>query len=116
MVITNISGEKIIYPDQKVLPLSLLRRLSSAALTFLKMTGITFLFSLIPILHFVLVPVGFLITALSTWFTWKKSFVVENLEAVCPSCDHKLNISIAGQQLPLRSFCMNCRNMIYINN
>lgn len=116
MVIANQSGEKIIYPNQKILPVGVSKRIKKTALTFVKSAAVTFVFSLIPILHFVLVPVGILVTFWSTLSTWKRFYIFENFELHCPSCDQKSSLPISGHDLPLRTFCVHCRNMIYINN
>lgn len=116
MVITNLSGEKIIYPEQKIVPADGFQRFKKAGTTFLKTISVTILMSFIPVLHFVLVPVGALITLYSTWAAWKMSFVYDNFDLHCPTCDQKFTMAVSGSQLPLRSFCSHCRNMIYVNN
>lgn len=116
MVIANQSGEKIIYPDQKLLPVHFSKRLKKTLITFAKSAGLTFVFSFIPIFHFVLVPVGILATFWSTLSAWRRFYVFEQLELHCPTCDQKSSLPVSGQDLPLRTFCIHCRNMIYINN
>lgn len=116
MVITNLAGEKIIYPQQELSPIHLGVRLKNTLITFAKSAAITALMSLIPVLHFVLVPIGCLLTLISTWFAWKRSYHFEQFEIHCPSCDQKSTASLGGSELPLRTFCPSCRNMVYVTN
>jgi hypothetical protein len=116
MVITNLSGEKIIYPQQQLQPIHFGVRLKNTLVTLAKCLLVTGLFSLIPVLHFVLVPLGLLLTTISTWFSWKRSYHFEQIEIHCPSCDQKSTASLGGSELPLRTFCPSCRNMVYITN
>jgi hypothetical protein len=116
MVITNLAGEKIIYPQQQLLPIRLTTRLKNTLITLIKCSAVTTLMSLIPVLHFVLVPLGCFLTVVSTWFSWKRSYFFEQIEIHCPSCDQKSKASLGGSELPLRTFCPSCRNMVYVAN
>jgi hypothetical protein len=116
MVITNLSGEKIIYPQQKLQPIHLGQRLKKTSFVLAKNLALTGVFAFIPVLHFVLVPAGLLVTAVSTWFSWKRNYSFDQLEIHCPTCDQKSMSSLGGTELPLRTFCPSCRNMVYVNN
>lgn len=116
MVITNLSGEKIIYPHQKLAPRKWSYRLKTVTFTAAKGLAVTLFCTFIPVLHFVLVPIGILLTITFSALAWKRSYDLENFEVHCPSCDQKNTTRIVGTDLPLRTFCPSCRNMIYINN
>ena len=116
MVIANLSGEKIIYPDQKIDTMGTFLRVKKSAITLAKTGGVTVLFALIPVLHFVLVPVGLLVTLLSTWSAWNQAYYLPTFEVHCPTCDKKSPTALAGAELPLRTYCPQCRNLIYITN
>jgi len=116
MVLSTSAGEKIIYPDQKLEPISQSQKMKSTLLTFAKAGGATLLSVFIPVLHFVTVPVGLIVTAFLTYSAYKKKYVLKNFEVHCPNCDKKSTTSVSGSELPLRTFCSHCRHMIYINN
>lgn len=116
MILSSSSGTKIIYPDQKLEPISTFKKLKGASRTFLISGGLTVLSIAIPVLHFVLVPLGILITGVITYFALRKNYQLDNFEVHCPNCDQKSATTVAGASLPLRTFCGHCRHMIYLNN
>lgn len=116
MVITNQAGEKIIYPDIKIEPVAISIRLKKTAMAFLKSAALTVLFVFVPVLHFILVPIGIFITLVGSWLAWKRTYYFDQLEVHCPTCDKKSVTAISSSDLPLRTFCPHCRNMLYLQN
>ncbi len=116
MIISNSAGEKIIYPDLRIAPVPSGTRLTNVAKTLAKAGGLTFVSVFIPILHFVLVPVGVIVTAAMTYRAYQRNYLVENLEVHCPSCDKKTTQTVGGPQLPLRTICLSCGHMVYLTN
>ena len=116
MIISNSSGAKIIYPETRISPIDAGVRFKNTLVTFAKTGAFTAGSVFIPILHFVLVPVGLLLTATMTYRTFRRNYFVQDLLLHCPSCDKKAQQSIGGQDLPLRTICLNCGHMIYLSN
>lgn len=116
MVLTSSSGAKIIYPNQKIQPAPATIKVKGTLKTFAKLGGFTAVSVFIPILHFVLVPVGLILTATMSYSSFKKKYILKNFEVHCPHCDQKSQTDITGTELPLRAFCGHCRHMIYLNN
>lgn len=116
MIISNSAGAKIIYPDLRISPIASGTRLKNAAKTFAKAGGFTFVSIFIPILHFILVPVGVVLTAAMTYRAFRRNYFVQNLEVHCPSCDAKGKQTVSGAELPLRTICLSCGHMVYLAN
>ncbi|MCC6137431.1 MAG: hypothetical protein IT287_02275 [Bdellovibrionaceae bacterium] len=116
MIISNSAGSKIIYPDERIAPIGARLRIKSTVKTFARASGFTAVSVFIPILHFVLVPVGLVLTATMTYRTFRRNYFVENLEINCPSCKVTAKQSVSGQELPLKTVCMNCGHMVYLEN
>lgn len=116
MIISNSAGAKIIDPQARITAIEPSLRLQQTATTFAKTAGFTMLSAFIPILHFILVPVGVVLTATLTYSAFRKNYVAKNLEILCPSCDKKFVQSIYGQQMPLRTYCLQCRQTVYLEN
>jgi phage terminase large subunit GpA-like protein len=116
MVLTSSDGSKIIYPNQKIEPIQQAKKIKGTLTTFAKAGGCTLLSAFIPILHFVLVPVGLIITATMSYNAYKRKYELKDFEIHCPHCDKKSQMSIVGKELPLRTFCSHCRNMVYLDN
>ena len=85
-------------------------------MTFGKFGSLTALSVVIPILHFVTVPVGLILTAVLSYAAYKKNYDLKDFDIHCPHCDHKSKSDVAGIDLPLRTFCSQCRHMVYLNN
>jgi len=116
MILTSSTGAKIIYPDQKIDRTPPIQRFKGTAKTFAKLGGFTLVSVFIPVLHFVLVPVGAILTLTMTYSSFKKAYQLTDFEVHCPQCDSKFKTNVAGSDLPLRTFCSNCRNMVILNN
>lgn len=116
MIISNSAGAKIIYPDTQITAIEPSLRLKQTGITFLKTAGFTLLSVFIPVLHFILVPLGLLLTVFLTYSTFKKNYVAKNLEVHCPSCDKKSAQNLFSKELPLRTYCPHCRQLVYLDN
>jgi hypothetical protein len=116
MVLSSSSGAKIIYPDQKLTPIASPEKIKTTATTFAKVGGATALSVFIPVLHFITVPVGLLLTAFLSYSAYRKNYSLKDFEIHCPSCDQKSKVDVSGQDLPLRTFCSHCRHMVYLDN
>lgn len=116
MIISNSAGAKIIYPDMRISPVASGTRLKNAMKTFAKTGGFTFVSVFIPILHFILVPIGLLLTGLMTYKAFQRNYFVRDLEVHCPSCDVKAKQNVSGAALPLRTICLGCGHMVYLTN
>lgn len=87
-------------------------RLTRSLKTFFIWFGITIVSVLIPVLHFIVVPL-FLI--LSFYFTYRKvneEISVDLRDIKCPSCKKNLSSTIKGlrkKEVDLRLFCYDCR-------
>lgn len=116
MIISNSAGSKIIYPEERIHPIDTVMRLKNTATTFAKTGGFTAVSVFIPILHFILVPVGLLLTATMTYRTFRRNYFVENIDVHCPSCDVKAKQNVGGYELPLKTICLSCGHMVYLSN
>ena len=116
MIISNSAGTKIIDPQARITAIDPSLRLQQTATTFVKIAGVTILTAFIPVLHFISVPVGVVLTVTLTYSAFRKNYVVHNLEILCPSCDKKFVQTLYGQELPLRTYCQQCRQTVYLEN
>ena len=116
MVLSSSSGEKIIYPDQKLVPVESPEKIKTTMTTVAKFGGATVLSVFIPVLHFITVPVGLILTAFLGYSAYKKNYSLKDFEIHCPNCDQKSKVDVSGPDLPLRTFCSHCRHMVYLNN
>ncbi|MCB9071978.1 MAG: hypothetical protein H6623_00015 [Bdellovibrionaceae bacterium] len=116
MIISNSAGEQIIYPELRLNEVDTGLRLKNTLTTFGKVGGITLLCIFIPVLHFILVPVGLILTIYLTYSAYKKNYDLKNIEIHCPSCDKKSTQSVSGTELPIRTICPYCGQMVYLSN
>lgn len=62
----------------------------------------------IPLMHFLLVPLGLILGTLRAWDSWTSDAVFENGEAQCPRCQEKLKIERMPAKWPLKLLCPKC--------
>jgi hypothetical protein len=71
---------------------------------------------LIPVLHFVLVPLFFLIAPFIARKTYNEEVVLEACEMPCPECKQTAKFAKASGQWPLRNTCPHCMNRVYFDH
>ncbi len=69
----------------------------------------------IPMLHFILVPLLFLVGIIIAAFVSQTKSVVLGGESVCPKCESFLPIVRSSDQWPLTDLCSNCRSTVTIS-
>jgi hypothetical protein len=116
MIISNSAGSKIIYPEVRLTEVDSSVRVKKTLTTLAKTGGLTLLSVFIPILHFILVPVGVIVTATMTYRAFHRNYVIDSIEIHCPSCDKKSTQSVSAQELPIRTLCLHCGHMVYLTN
>lgn len=77
--------------------------------------GISLVSVLIPVFHFVSVPLFFILGIFFAVQTFKSVGRVIDGEAVCPHCQNKVLIKPAGVQWPLTEICQNCARVVRMN-
>lgn len=70
--------------------------------------GISFLSILVPVFHFVTVPLFFFLGIIMARRSYKSEGAVLEGEAQCPHCLTTVNISKCELQWPLTEICQNC--------
>jgi hypothetical protein len=70
---------------------------------------------LIPVFHFLLVPLFFLIAPFVARKTFNEEVVLEACELPCPECKKNMKFTKNSGQWPLRNICSNCMNRIYFD-
>ena len=78
----------------------------------LKFGGITFVFCLvsilIPVAHFVLVPILAIATPIVAWKTYQQERTVLGGNGPCPDCGKELTINASSDSWPLMEACTHC--------
>lgn len=69
----------------------------------------------IPMLHFILVPLLFLVGIIVAAFVSQTKSVVLGGESICPKCESFLPIVRSNDQWPLTDLCSNCRSTVTIS-
>lgn len=69
---------------------------------------------LIPILHFVLVPVFLILTPVVAFKTYQQKSVILGGFGTCPRCKEPLPIEKAKESWPLSDLCTHCHNSVKI--
>lgn len=69
----------------------------------------------IPMLHFILVPLLFLVGIIVAAFVSQTKSVVLGGESVCPKCESFLPIVRSSDQWPLSDLCSHCRTTVTIS-
>lgn len=71
---------------------------------------------LIPVFHFVLVPLFFLLAPFIARKTFKEEVALEECELECPECKKLAAFAKNSGQWPLHSNCPHCMNRIYFDH
>ena len=76
---------------------------------------VTLLMILIPILHFVLVPVGLIFTFIFFSATYKVKSIILGGQGDCPYCNGKLSIHKRSMAFPFEDICDQCGRQVKID-
>lgn len=68
----------------------------------------------IPIAHFVLVPLGLLVSVLLVISAMNQSGVIESGTATCPSCNATISIYRRSKKFPFTDICESCHRSVTI--
>ncbi|PIU00955.1 MAG: hypothetical protein COT74_00130 [Bdellovibrionales bacterium CG10_big_fil_rev_8_21_14_0_10_45_34] len=71
-------------------------------------------FAFVPILHFLLVPLGLLTTIIVGIFSYRQAAKVRGGLGTCPSCDKPFVIAESPPQFPLIDLCTECQQRVQI--
>lgn len=80
---------------------------------FLSFLALALVSILIPVFHFVLVPLFLLLAPFLGYKTYKEEVILEALEISCPECHQPAAFAKTSGQWPLHAICPHCRNRIY---
>lgn len=89
-----------------------MKRALTRLFTFL---GLAIVSVLIPVAHFVLVPLFLMLAPFLTVKTYKEEVVLDACTLECPECRQVTQISKSSGQWPLHNTCSHCRNRIYFD-
>lgn len=89
-------------------------RMIRAARSFAIGFGVTFVTVFIPILHFILVPLGLILTGVFTFTTYMERGQVKDGEVVCPNCGHKMSFGQQAESWPLAQRCGGCSSLMTV--
>lgn len=76
--------------------------------------GLAIVSILIPLLHFILVPLFFLIGLIVPFFTYSKTTTILGGVGKCPFCSKKFDITATNNSWPLNDLCTHCRRHLQI--
>src|SRR3990167_5158528 len=68
---------------------------------------------LIPVLHFILVPLFGLLAPFIAVKTYQEEVIIDECTLTCPECQKPAAFSKNSGQWPLHNSCSHCRNRIY---
>jgi hypothetical protein len=68
---------------------------------------------LLPVAHFVLVPVFFILAPIVAYIRYQADVVLEAVEMTCPECAQKAKFSKNSGSWPLHAPCPLCLNRVY---
>lgn len=77
--------------------------------------GLAVVSILIPVFHFVLVPLFFLLAPFLARKTYNEEVVLEACEIDCPECKKRATFAKNSGQWPLHNNCPHCMNRIYFD-
>jgi hypothetical protein len=109
------SNESTTPGTMEVLEISEQGRVKRAWMMALKCLGASALCVLIPVAHFVLVPLGLLVvTPIMTIYTFRVKTKILSASIDCPACHKPLNILTSKEQYPIYENCASCHRQIVI--
>ena len=76
--------------------------------------GVTLACVLIPAAHFVLVPLGLLLTPVIVWIMVKVRTQILSAQVTCPQCAVALNVLTTQERFPMYETCSQCRRQIVV--
>jgi hypothetical protein len=111
------SNESTTHGPMEVLEFSEQGRVKRAWLMALKCLGITALCVLIPVAHFILVPLGLLVvTPIMTVYTFRVKTKILSATVTCPACQKPLNVLASQEQYPIYENCSSCHRQITLTS
>ncbi len=90
------------------------KRLCRAGKTLAIFWGVAVACVFIPMLHFVLVPLFFILGLVLGLKTFRQTSIVLGGRSPCPRCHKELAIVRSPDQWPLRDLCSSCHNAVRI--
>ena len=87
------------------------RRTIQTGAIWLVITGVS---AAIPVLHFFLVPIFFLIGVICTSFSYGRKQIILGGIGVCPLCEEEFSFATGGGGLPFGDTCTACGRMVEI--
>lgn len=104
----NSSGELV------VVEFGSRERSKRAILTALKSLGVTTVCLFIPGAHFILVPLGLLLTPLFAFLIWRVRTKIVSAKIGCPKCGSPVQVLTMQERYPLYETCGVCHREIAI--
>lgn len=91
------------------------QRIIRALLTLLAVWIVAALAVLIPILHFILVPLLLLLGPIIASIVYTKKSAVIGGDGVCPACKEKFEVASSRDSWPLSDICSHCSERVKIS-
>jgi hypothetical protein len=107
--------DKVVVHDLPAHIFSQQERTKRSLLRLFSFWGVAIAAILIPVFHFVLVPLFFLLAPFLALKTYQEKVVLEACEVPCPECHQLAQFSKNSGQWPLHNNCPHCMNRIYFN-
>lgn len=95
--------------------LTLTQRILKAGLLSVALLVVTALTALVPILHFILVPVALLLTLVVAAYVFSGKQILRSGEGTCPGCGETFKIFKRKYQLPFSDVCETCLRRVTIS-
>lgn len=89
-------------------------RSKRAGVTALKCLGCTLVCLFIPGAHFVLVPLGLLLTPVITFFVWRVPTKIVSAKVTCPKCGGTVQVLTMQERYPLFETCATCHREVVV--
>ncbi|WP_413291164.1 hypothetical protein [Bdellovibrio sp. HCB337] len=90
-------------------------RLKRSLIKLFAFLGLALVSVLIPVMHFVLVPLFAILAPFFARKTYQEEVVLEACTIECPECHQNTQVSKTSGQWPLHNICSHCRNRIYFD-
>lgn len=100
--------------ELKIVEPSMAKRLTKSLGLLILLLIITAVTALIPILHFIIVPLMLVLTFIIVASALRKSKIIENGAGTCPYCKAPFRVCTRRLKLPFNDVCESCHRRVMV--
>jgi len=113
-VVTATSSEETTTGELLAVEFGSRERWKRAVVTALKCLGCTLVCLFIPGAHFILVPLGLLLTPVVAFIIWRVRTKILSAKVTCPKCGGTVQVLTMQERYPLYETCAACHREVSI--